>query len=161
METLKDICKKDVRFKEVVKECHLVKNAVSLLGGRRKEKGKREEKDGKADREGEGGKGEEEKGAMEVEFVEMKVGEKISLIELLSELVKGWIEMGDEEELKEVGMMLEEEGNNHVEDGIEGEGEGEEEEEEKKKKKEEEKREWEELSEKAHQLAWAIAKMKD
>ena len=38
METLKDICKKDGRYKEVVKECYLVKNAVSLLGGRRKER---------------------------------------------------------------------------------------------------------------------------
>ena len=147
---MKDICKKDVRFKEVVKECHLVKNAVSLLGGRRKEKGKREEKDGKADREGEGGKGEEEKGAMEVEFVEMKVGEKISLIELLSELVKGGVEIKEEEEMKEVLMELEEEGNKHVEEEME---EGEE--------KEGEKMEWEELSEKACMLVRMMEKMKN
>ena len=89
METLKDIWKKDGRYKEVVKDSYLVKNAVILLGGRRKE--------------GEGKEGEEfeeEKGGMEVECVEMNVGEKISLIELLSELVKGGMEIGEEEEMK-------------------------------------------------------------
>ena len=53
------------------------------------------------------------------------MGEKIQLIELLSELVKGGVEIGEEEELKEVLMELEEEGNKHVEEGIEEEGEGE------------------------------------
>ena len=80
--------------------------------------------------------------------MEMRVREKISLIELLNELVKGGVEIGEEEEMKEVLMDLEEEGNKHVEEGIEGQGE-------------EEKREWEELSEKAHQLAWMMKKMKN
>ena len=56
METLNSICKKDGRYREVIKECYLVKNAVSLLGGRRKKKG---ERDGKEEAEGEeGGVGE-------------------------------------------------------------------------------------------------------
>ena len=67
METLKDICKKDGRYKEVLKECYVVKNAVSLLGGRRKEEGEKE---------GEGRKGkeefEEEKGGMENKEEEME-----------------------------------------------------------------------------------------
>ena len=54
--------------------------------------------------------------------------------------------------MKEVLMELEEEGNKHVEAEIEG-GGGEE--------KEEEKREWEELSEKAHQLIWVMEKMQN
>ena len=82
---------------------------------------------------------EEEKGGMEVERLEMRVGEKISLIELLNELVKEGMEIVEEEEMNEVLMELEEEGNKHVE----------------------EKREWEELSEKAHQLTWMMEKMKN
>ena len=84
---------------------------------------------------------------MEKECREMKVGEKISLIELLSELVKGGVEIVSEEEMKEVLMELEEEGNKHVEEEIEGEGE-------------EEKREWEELSERACMLVRMMKKMK-
>ena len=88
--------------------------------------------------------------------MEMRVREKISLIELLNELVKGGMEIvekEEEEEMKEVLMELEEEGNKHVEEEREGEGENEEE-------KEEEKREWEELSEKARNLVWVMEKMK-
>ena len=55
METLKDICKKDGRYKEVVKECYVVKNAVSLLGGRRKREGEREAKEEGEEGEGKGG----------------------------------------------------------------------------------------------------------
>ena len=147
--TLKEICKKDGRYKEVIKESSIVKNAVILLGGGRRGNG------GETVRK-EGEEGDEEKGGMEVECVEtnLNVGEKISLIELLSDLVKGGIEIGEEEEMKEVLMELEEEGNKHVEEEIEGEGENEEE-------KEEEKREWEELSEKARNLVWVIEKMKN
>ena len=143
MDALKQICKKDGRYKEVIKESSLVKNAVILLGGKSRENGG--EKEGK-----EGEEGEEEK-VGELECMAMNVREKISLIELLSELVKGGMEMGEEEEMKEVLMELEEEGNKHVEEEREGEGE----------EKEEEKREWEELSEKARNLLWVIEKMKN
>ena len=148
MKTLKELCKKGGRYKEMIKESSIVKNAVILLGGRRK--GNEGEKEGKEGEEGEEGRTEREegKGGMEVECGEMNVGEKISLIELLSVLVKG-----EEEEMKEVLMELEEEGNKHVEEEIEGEGENEEEE-------EEEKREWEELSEKARNLVWVIESTK-
>ena len=154
METLSSICKKDGGYKEVVKECYVVKNAVSLLGGRRRKEGEklRKEKEGEEGEEGEGRR-EEEKGGMEmVERMEMGVREKISLIELLNELVKGGMEMGEEEEMKEVLMELEEEGNKHVEAEIEG-GGGEE--------KEEEKREWEELSERACMLVLVMEKMQN
>ena len=161
METIRLICKKDGRYKEMIKDSYLVKNAVTLLGGRREEKGEREEKEeGEKEGEGEEGEGrkeEEEKGGMEmVECIEMRVREKILLIELLSELVKEGMEIGEEEEMKEMLMELEEEGNKHVEEGVEGEGEGGGEGEE----KEEEKREWEELSEKARNLVWAIESWK-
>ena len=118
------------------------------------EKGRRGWKKGAEEEEGEERKEEEqeeEKGGMEMEWSEMKVEEKISLIQLLNELVKGGVEIGEEEEMKEVLMELEEEGNQHVEEEIEGGGE----------EKEGEKREWEELSEKAHQLIWVMEKMKD
>ena len=143
METLSSISKKDTKYKEVIKDCYLVKNAVILLGGRRGNEGEKERKK-------EGQKGEEEKGGMELECIEMRRGEKISLIELLSELVKEGMEMREEEEMKEVLMELEEEGNKHVEEEIEGEIEG-----------EGEKREWEELSEKARNLVWVIEKMQN
>ena len=126
METLKEICKKDGRYKEVIKEASIVKNAVILLGGRRRGDGRG--KDGKEGEEEDEGKGrreeeengtseEEEKGGMEMEWGEMRVGEKRKLIELLSELVKGGMEIGEEEEMKEVLMELEEEGNKHRGDG--------------------------------------------
>ena len=93
MKALKEICKKGGRYKEVIKESRLVKNAVILLGGRRRgNEGEKERREGE--------EFEEEKGGMEVECVEMNVGEKISLIELLSELVKGGMEIGEEEEMK-------------------------------------------------------------
>ena len=163
---MSSLCKKDGRYMEVIKDSYVVKNAVILLGGQKKKEGEGEKdvKEGEEATEEEMGRREEEKGRVEmVECIEMRVREKISLLELLSELVKGGVEMEDEEELKEVGMMLEEEGNNHVEEEIEG-GEGrkgEEVEENEKEKDEEEKREWEELSEKAHQLVWVMEKMKN
>ena len=83
---MKDICKKDGRYKEVVKESYVVKNAVSLLGGRRRKEGEREEKEGEGEKEGEERKGKEEleeaKGGREMECLEMRVREKILLIEL-------------------------------------------------------------------------------
>ena len=113
METLIQICKKDNRYKELVKDSSLVKNAVVLLGGRRilNGRGNRKEKhdgsEGEEDGEGEEGavnKGEEERIGRggDVDCREMSVGEKISLIELLSELVKRGVEVSDEEELKEM-----------------------------------------------------------
>ena len=85
METLKDIWKKDGRYKEVVKESYVVKNAVTLLGGRKgRNVGEKEEKEWETEER----RKEEEKGGMEmVECIEMRVREKISLIELLNELV--------------------------------------------------------------------------
>ena len=137
MEALKEICKKDGRYKEVIKESYIVKNAVILLGGRRRGNG----------------------GGKEMECKEMGVGEKVKLIELLSELVKGGVEMREEEEMVDVLMELEEEGNRHVEEEMEeGEGEGEGEGREGNK---EEKREWEELSQRAHELIWRMEGVKN
>ena len=50
-----EICKKDGRYKEVITNCYLVKNAVILLGGRRTRKVEREAKEAAAAREGEEG----------------------------------------------------------------------------------------------------------
>ena len=50
---LKEICKKDGRYKEVIRESPIVKNAIILFGGRRTEDGKEE---------GEGDEKEEELG---------------------------------------------------------------------------------------------------
>ena len=161
MKTLNEICKSDVEYVKVIQEMSVVKNAVELLGGRRRKEMRTSAKD-----EGEGGEGEERKGKKEeregIVWCELRVKEKIGLLELLSGLVKRGVELGDEEELKEVGMKLEEEGNEHVE------GEGDEEEEDKECKdekgkytdKDEEKREWEELSERAHHFVWVMEKMK-
>ena len=118
---------------------------------RRKEEGERREREAKeeGEKQGEGGKGKEEKGGMEMmECIEMRVREKLLLIDLLNELVKGGVEIEEEEEMKEVLMELEEEGNKHVEEEMEGEGE-------------EEMREWEELSEKACMLVRMMEKMKN
>ena len=144
---LKEICKKDEEYIEVIAEVDIVKNAAILLGGRRRKEGEklRKEKEGEG---GEEGRREEGKGGMEMKYIEMKLGEKISLIELLNELVKRGVELSEEEEMKEVLMELEEEGNKHVEEEREGEGE-------------EEKREWEELSEKACILVRMMEKMKN
>ena len=149
METLSSICKKDRRYKDVIKDCYLVKNAVILLGGRRSKREEREEMGRAEGEEGERRKEGEGKGGMEVDCIEMRVGEKILLIELLSELVKRGVEIVEEEEMKEVLMELEEEGNKHAEEEMEGE------------EKEEEKMEWEELSERARNLVWVMEKMKN
>ena len=187
MKTLNEICKKDGKYVQIISEVSIVRNAVEMLGGRRLmgKRGdgngsrgvdgeERDEEEGDGTREGgdeerrregeeEGGdrkETKEERGG--VIFGELRVGEKIGLLELLSGLVKRGVEMEDEEELKEVGMLLEEEGNKHVEEEIEGEGgEGGEEEEEEEEKKEEKKREWEELSERARNLVWVLEKMKN
>ena len=153
METLKEIIKKDPKYVEGIKESSVVRNGVRLLGGRKRRNGR--EKDRKEGEKGSEEGEEEEKGGImeEMECVEMRVREKILLIELLNELVKGGMEIVEEEEMKEVLMELEEEGNKHVEEEIEGEGEGEE--------KKEEKREWEELSEKACMLLRMIEKKKN
>ena len=145
MKTLNKICKKDGKYVKVIQELTVVKNAIQLLGGRRKTEGggvgneeaEEEEEKEKEKNEGRGG----------LIFCELRVQEKIGLLELLSGLVKRGVEMEEEEELKEVGMELEEEGNKHVEeeDGELG---------------EEENREWEELSEKARNLVWIIEKKK-
>ena len=133
MKTLSEICKKDGRFVEEIKEAEAVKTAIIILRGRRKTDRK----------EGGAGEGEGER--------EVRVKEKTRLIELLSELVKRGMEIGEEEEMKEVLMELEEEGNKHAEEKREGEEE----------EKEEEKREWEELSERARNLVWLLEKMKN
>ena len=59
MVVLKEICKKDRGYKAVIEESPLVKNAVSLLGGRRRKEGGRDiwEKEGEG--EGEGGERDE------------------------------------------------------------------------------------------------------
>ena len=141
---MKEIWTKDGRYKGVIEDSYIVKNAVMMLGGRRVVKvGERWE-----GREGEG------KGGRGKIIGEIGVGEKIKLIELLYELVKGGVKMREEEEMKEVLMELEEEGNEHVEEGDKGEEEGGGKE--WVKEEEEEKREWEELSEKARSLVWVI-----
>ena len=139
----------------VIGECSIVKSAVKLLGGKGKERMEEEEEEGR-----EGGieemGGEEERGRRGMIESELKIGEKIKLLELLVTLVKGRVEMEDEEGLMEVVMELEEEANEHVE---KEEDEGEEEEEGGEKQegeKRREKREWEELSERAHELVWVM-----
>ena len=84
-----------------------------------------------------------------MECIEMRVREKISLIELLNALVKGGVGIEEEEEIREVLTELEED--KHVEEDREGEGE----------EIEEEKRECEALSERVHNLACVIEKMKN
>ena len=124
-----------------------MKNAVKLLGGKRKEEAEGEKEGREEDGGGErGGRG-------EMLCSELTVRGKTRLLELLVTLVKGGVEVSDEEELMEVVMRLEEEANESVEEG-EGEGEGEGEE------KGREKREWEELSERAHEFVWVIETMK-
>ena len=140
---MKQICKKDDRYKVMIKESRLVKNAIILLGGKKNRGGE--------ERSEEGG---------DIEWKDMGVGEKISLIELLTELVKGGMEMNEEEQMKEVLMELEEEGNNHMEEEMDGDGEGEGEEEEGEEGKREEKREWEKLSESARHLVFVIESAK-
>ena len=161
IKTLTEICKKDSGSMKMIRELNVVKNAIELLRGRKKEGGggvgKRVEDE--KDKEDEERKGRKEDRGGKVRR-EWRMKEKIGLLELLSGLVKRGVEMEDEEGLEEIGMELEEEGNQHVEgEEIEGEGKekgggggGEEE--------EEEKREWEELSEKAHQFVWVLNKMK-
>ena len=145
---------------EVIKDSYIVKNAVLLLGGRRR---KGEEKDGKEGAEAGEGEGRKEVGR-KMEWEEMGVGEKTSLIELLIELVKGGVKIGEEEELKEVLLELEEEGSVHVEEEMDLEGEETGEEKgrggKKREEKEEEKKEWEELSERAYMLVRMMEKMK-
>ena len=143
MDTLKEICTKDGRYKEAIKDCSIVKNAVILLGGKTRVQGG--EREGK---EGVEGRREEEKGGLELGLTEFRLEEKISLISLMCELVKRGVELTREEEMKEVLMELEEEGNKHVEEEMSREGE-------------EAKREWEELSERAHELVWVMEKMKN
>ena len=82
-----------------------------------------------------------------IDWKQMKVEERIKLIEFLTDLVKNGAHIREEEELKEVLIQLEEEGNKHVEEEIEGEGE-------------EEKGEWDELTKKARNLVWVIESMK-
>ena len=144
MKALSEICKKDSTYVNVIKELSVVKNAVELLGGKRTLEA------------GRGRKGDKRKGKKEEKgkgvLGELTVREKIGLLDLLSGLVKRGLEMEDEEELKEVGMMLEEEGSKHVEEGEEGEEE--------ERKKEQERIQWDELTEKARNFVWVMESAK-
>ena len=160
MKALEEMCEKDRRYVKVVRTLTIVKNAVKMLGGKmgRRRRGKQEmrREDGE---EGEGGEDKEERGSDEISC-ELRNRSKIQLLELLVEVVEGGMkiwEILDEEELMEVVLELEEEGNKHLGGGREEEGRGEGEEGE---EKEEEKREWEELSERAHELVWVMETMK-
>ena len=142
-----EICQIDRGYLSVIRESSVVKNVVKLLrrtgtSALENDREKREER-------------EEEKAEKMVDR-EITVIEKIGLLELLLVLVKGDVEISDEEELIEVVLELEEEGNKHAEEEEEegkGEGEGE-------GGKEEEKREWEDLSERAHELVWVMERLK-
>ena len=136
---MNEICRDDKRYVKVIGESAVVKNAAKLLSGRKLKEMEGEKKD--EEEEEDNGKGR----------AELKVREKIRLLELLVTLVKGGVGMGDEEELMEAALRLEEEANNRVEqeDVEEEAGEG----------NVEEKREWEELSERAHELVWAMEMM--
>ena len=142
----------------ITKRRRRMRNAEKGRGKRREEEGEGgiegEGEERKAGEEGEEEEEEEkeekEKGKKEergsIVLRELRVREKIGLLELLSRLVKSGVCMRDEEDVKEVGMELEEEGNKHVE-GEGGEGE-------------EEIGEWEELSEKARNFVWTLKMMK-
>ena len=150
MNTLNEICKKDTKYVKAIEELSVVKNAVELLGGRRKKEGGENGNGSRRDKEKQeqGAECERNEGKEEgMILTELRVKEKIGLLALLSGLVKRGVQMEDEEGLKEVGMTLEEEGNKHVEEDIDGEGE-------------EEKREWEELSERACMFVRLLEKMK-
>ena len=146
----------------ITKRRRRMRNAEKGRGKRREEEGEggiegKERKERKERGEEEGNEGNEEEEECETEkgkkeergsivLGELRVREKIGLLELLSRLVKRGVCMRDEEDVKEVGMELEEEGNKHVE-GEGGEGE-------------EEIGEWEELSEKARNFVWTLKMMK-
>ena len=105
METLHEICEKDNMYVKVIKESSVVKNAVKLLesGGRRRQT---ERKETEGEEEGEG----KEEGGDGItgmkEDSELRIGEKIKLLELLLLLVKRGIEISEEEELMEVVLRL-------------------------------------------------------
>ena len=83
LKTLKEMCQKDQKFVDFIKELSVVENAVELLGGRSRSEGRREEKGGTV-------------------WKELRVKEKIGLLGLLTALVKSGIEFPDEEERKEI-----------------------------------------------------------
>ena len=164
MKALKEICRSNGEYVEMIKDASFVKNAVSLLRKRQIEEEIEDEEGGKKEE-----RGKKESKGMEIEGREMDVGEKASLIELLTELVRRGVKMREEEELKEVLMDLEEEGNRHIEEEIDreegkeekgGKKEKDKEEEGKEEEVEEERREWEELSESACLLVRMMEKMK-
>ena len=102
------MCQADRRFAKTIRDAGFVKNAVKLLGGRKTDEiGRRkgEEEDG----------GDVEGGRGEMMHSELKIGEKLKLLELLVTLVKGGVEISDVEELMEVALRLEEEANGHIE----------------------------------------------
>ena len=157
MDLLYELVKKDKSYLSVIKESAIVKNAVKLLsGGERRKTDEDERKEAEEREQGMEGRIEDEKGKEGIDC-ELKVMEKEKLLELLVELVKGGIVL-DEEEIMEVALSLEEEANEHMEDGDrEGEGEGDGGEAEENAG---EKREWEELGERAHELVWVMEMMK-
>ena len=159
------VWEKDEGYREVIRESGVLKNVVKVWGVRREE-----EEEG-------GGRGGVEEGVNEgrrrgIEKYkrEMSVREKVRVLELLISVVKGGVEMEDEEGVEEVVMRLEEEGRKYREGGAEeeggggegggveeGEGEGEGGE---GATKEKEMKEWEELNERVNEFMWVMEVMK-
>ena len=151
MGALHEICKQDRKYLKVIAESTLVRSSAGLLKGRGKRStDKKESSEAKKEEE-------EEEGREDVLSSKIAIRGKIQLLELMKELAKAGTEMPDEEELMEVVLRLEEEASVRVEEenseeegDIDGDREG----------NMEEKREWEELSERAHEFVWVIEVMK-
>ena len=157
MKELAAMCEMDRKYVKVLRRLTIIGNAAKLLGGRRgrrrKEKGEISGEGGEGGEEEEGGEDRGE-GGSDVQSCELRIGEKIELIEILVCVIEGGGVISgilDEEELMEVVLELEEEARRHIEEAEGGE-EGEE--------KDGEMREWEELSERAHELVWVMETMK-
>ena len=146
IDSLLELCQKDKRYLNLIRESSIVKNAPKILRGGAVQRRRGDDKE------------EEEKKRPVEDYSEVDVRGKIRLLELLVEVVNGGMEEKYQEELLETVLQLDYEANTHLEEEEgEGEGEGEEEGE---GGKEREKMEWEELSERVNELVWVMESLK-